>query len=68
VADISATGLPRHGAPSVRLTQSSAFFRTPDMPLLYSGPAMTTASAAAICAASRATSAGIPSARCRSPS
>jgi hypothetical protein len=40
VADMIATGLSRHGLPFVRLTQSSAFFSTPDRALLYSGPAM----------------------------
>jgi hypothetical protein len=60
VADMIATGLSRHGLPFVRLTQSSAFFSTPDRALLYSGPAMITASAEAIWSASSCTSAGMP--------
>jgi hypothetical protein len=63
-----ATGLSRHGLPFVRLTQSSAFFKTPDSALLYSGPAITTASAAAISSASACTSTGMPCSVSRSPS
>ena len=67
VADISATGLSRQGFGFVRLTQSSAFFSTPEMEWLYSGPEMMTASAAAIWLARRVTASGMPCAS-RSPS
>jgi hypothetical protein len=43
-----ATGLSAQTAPSVRLTQSSAFFSTPEIDLLYSGVEMITASASLI--------------------
>ena len=62
-----ATGLSRQGRPGVRDTQSSAFFSTPGSALLYSGVAITTASATAMAPASADTSSGMPAAS-RSPS
>ena len=56
----NATGLSFHILPGVRLNQSSAFFRTPEMPLLYSGLAIIIASAFSITAATSFTFTGIP--------
>src|SRR6056297_3697551 len=49
LADINTVGLPLNGIPSTRLIQSNAFFRTPLIPLLYSGDEMTIASAFLTC-------------------
>ncbi len=59
---ITATGLPRSGAPRAeRDTQSSAFFSWPGTEPLYSGEANSTASADSIASRSPSTASGASS-------
>ena len=61
-APMMATGLPLKGCSGRRDSQSMAFFRPPGMLKLYSGLAISTASAERTASASGASAAGQPDA------